>query len=132
MKKIDKVILVLLTIEHLGFGLYGLYSPSAIADIIGYDLQTEFAYSEIRANYAMFTVIGLLAFFSIFFKSLIKQTYIIYAFIFSSLILGRILNYFLTGDMDTPISVTIFAEVVVISLCFWRLFSLRDKKEIID
>ena len=49
MKIIDKVILSLLAIEHLGFGLYGLYAPKSIAELVGYELLSEFAFSEIRA-----------------------------------------------------------------------------------
>ena len=129
MSKFDKLILVLLAIEHLGFGIYGLYSPTSIADLVGYELKTEFSYSEIRANYAMFTVLGLMAFFAIFFKSLVRQTYIIYAVIFTSLILGRVLNYFLTEDLNNTIMIVTAAEIVVVLLCLIRLFFLRRRKE---
>jgi len=129
MSKFDKFILVLLAIEHLGFGIYGLYSPTSIADLVGYELKTEFSYSEIRANYAMFTVLGLMAFFAIFFKSLVRQTYIIYAVIFTSLILGRVLNYFLTEDLNNTIMIVTAAEIVVVLLCLIRLFFLRRRKE---
>jgi len=129
MSKFDKLILVLLAIEHLGFGIYGLYSPISIADLVGYELKTEFSYSEIRANYAMFTVLGLMAFFAIFFKSLVRQTYIIYAVIFTSLILGRVLNYFLTEDLNNTIIIVTAAEIVVVLLCLIRLFFLRRRKE---
>ena len=122
-------ILVLLAIEHLGFGIYGLYSPTSIADLVGYELKTEFSFSEIRANYAMFTVLGLMAFFAIFFKSLVRQTYIIYAVIFTSLILGRVLNYFLTEDLNNTIMIVTAAEIVVVLLCLIRLFFLRRRKE---
>ena len=129
MSKFDKLILVLLAIEHLGFGIYGLYSPTSIADLVGYELKTEFSYSEIRANYAMFTVLGLMAFFAIFFKSLVRQTYIIYTVIFTSLILGRVLNYFLTEDLNNTIMIVTAAEIVVVLLCLIRLFFLRRRKE---
>ena len=129
MSKFDKLILVLLAIEHLGFGIYGLYSPTSIADLVGYELKTEFSFSEIRANYAMFTVLGLMAFFAIFFKSLVRQTYIIYAVIFTSLILGRVLNYFLTEDLNNTIMIVTAAEIVVVLLCLIRLFFLRRRKE---
>ena len=52
MNKLDKIILSLLAIEHLGFGIYGLYAPNSIAGLIGYELGSEFAYSEIRATTA--------------------------------------------------------------------------------
>ena len=129
MSKFDKFILALLAIEHLGFGIYGLYSPTAIANLVGYELKTEFSYSEIRANYAMFTVLGLMAFFAIFFKSLVRQTYIIYAVIFTSLIMGRVLNYFLTEDLNNTIMIVTAAEIVVVLLCLIRLFFLRRRKE---
>ena len=129
MSKFDKFILALLAIEHLGFGIYGLYSPTSIADLVGYELKTEFSYSEIRANYAMFTVLGLMAFFAIFFKSLVRQTYIIYTVIFTSLILGRVLNYFLTEDLNNTIMIVTAAEIVVVLLCLIRLFFLRRRKE---
>ena len=129
MSKFDKFILALFAIEHLGFGIYGLYSPTSIADLVGYELKTEFSFSEIRANYAMFTVLGLMAFFAIFFKSLVRQTYIIYAVIFTSLILGRVLNYFLTEDLNNTIMIVTAAEIVVVLLCLIRLFFLRRKKE---
>jgi|TARA_B100001057_G_scaffold473504_1_gene538069 hypothetical protein len=121
MSKVDKIVLIILAIEHLGFGLYGLYAPSSIAELVGYELSSDFAFSEIRANYMMFTALGLIALFSIFFRSLMRQTYIIYIFIFSSLILGRVLNYFITGDLPNSIIVTTVAEIIVVFLSIWRL-----------
>ena len=82
MKFIDKVVLGILAIEHLGFGLYGLYAPTSIAELVGYELLSEFAFSEIRANYALFTILGLLALFSIFFNKLAKGTYFVYIVIY--------------------------------------------------
>ena len=121
MSKVDKIVLIILAIEHLGFGLYGLYAPSSIAELVGYELSSDFAFSEIRANYMMFTALGLIALFSIFFRSLMRQTYLIYIFIFSSLILGRVLNYFITGDLPNSIIVTTVAEIIVVFLSIWRL-----------
>ena len=132
MNRVDKIILAILAIEHLGFGIYGLYSPLSIAELVGYELKSEFAFSEMRANYAMFAALGLMAFLAIFFQSLARQTYVIYAFIFTSLILGRVLNYFLTGDLVTPIIVATSAEIIVVLLCLLRLFFLRRKKENTD
>ena len=121
MSKVDKIVLAILAIEHLGFGLYGLYAPTSIAELVGYELSSDFAFSEIRANYMMFTALGLIALFSIFFRSLMRQTYIIYIFIFSSLILGRVLNNFITGDLPNSIIVTTVAEIIVVFLSIWRL-----------
>ena len=84
---------------------------------------------RVSDGYAMFTVLGLMAFFAIFFKSLVRQTYIIYAVIFTSLILGRVLNYFLTEDLNNTIMIVTAAEIVVVLLCLIRLFFLRRRKE---
>ena len=132
MSKVDKIVLIILAIEHLGFGLYGLYAPSSIAELVGYELSSDFAFSEIRANYMMFTALGLIALFSIFFRSLMRQTYIIYIFIFSSLILGRVLNYFITGDLPNSIIVTTVAEIIVVFLSIWRLNAKTPITENID
>ena len=51
MNKVEKIVLTILAIEHLGFGLYGLYDPYSIAELTGYILNSEFALSEIRAYY---------------------------------------------------------------------------------
>ena len=82
MKIIDKVILGLLAIEHLGFGFYGLFAPESIAELVGYELLSEFSFSEIRANYALFTVLGFLALISIYYNNLAKGTYFVYIVIF--------------------------------------------------
>ena len=132
MSKVDQIVLIILAIEHLGFGLYGLYAPSSIAELVGYELSSDFAFSEIRANYMMFTALGLIALFSIFFRSLMRQTYIIYIFIFSSLILGRVLNYFITGDLPNSIIVTTVAEIIVVFLSIWRLNAKTPITENID
>jgi len=46
--RVEKIILTILAVEHLGFGLYGLYAPNSIAELTGYILNSEFAKSEIR------------------------------------------------------------------------------------
>ena len=132
MSKIDRIVLAILAIEHLGFGIYGLYAPNSIAGLVGYELGSEFAYYEMRANYGMFTALGCMALFSIFILSMARQTYIIYSIIFSSLILGRILNYLITGDLVTSIIVAIVAEAIVVGLCIWRLAANRQTAETIN
>ena len=67
MLRVDKIILAILAIEHLGFGIYGFYSPEGIAELTGYALNSEFAYSEIRAYYTLISGLGLMAFLAIFF-----------------------------------------------------------------
>ena len=80
MSKIEKIILTILAVEHLGFGLYGLYDPNSIAELTGYILNSEFALSEIRAYYTLISALGFMAFFSLFTRSVVGQTYIIYSF----------------------------------------------------
>ena len=77
----------------------------------------------------MFTILGFMALLSIFIHSMARQTYIIYSIIFSSLILGRILNYFITGDLVTSIIVAVVAEAIVVGLCIWRLAANRQTAE---
>ena len=125
MKIIDKVILGLLAIEHLGFGFYGLFAPESIAELVGYELLSEFSYSEIRANYALFTVLGFLALISIYYNNLAKGTYFVYIVIFASFIMGRVLNFFILGHMQTSIIVAILAELLVVVLCAWRIQSIK-------
>ena len=125
MKIIDKIILGLLAIEHLGFGLYGIFSPESIAELVGYELLSEFSFSEIRANYALFTVLGLLALISIYYNNLAKGTYFVYIVIFGSFIIGRVLNFFILGHMQTSIIVAILAELLVVGLCIWRIQSVK-------
>tara|TARA_B100001113_G_C20753012_1_gene467412 strand:+ start:161 stop:559 length:399 start_codon:yes stop_codon:yes gene_type:complete len=132
MSKLDRIVLAILAIEHLGFGIYGLYAPNSIASLVGYELGSEFAYSEMRANYGMFTALGCMALLSIFIHSMVRQTYIIYSIIFSSLILGRILNYLITGDLVTSIIVAIVAEAIVVGLCLWRLAANRHTAETVN
>ena len=125
MKIIDKVILGLLAIEHLGFGFYGLFAPEWIAELVGYELLSNFSFSEIRANYALFTVLGFLALISIYYNNLAKGTYFVYIVIFASFIMGRVLNFFILGHMQTSIIVAILAELLVVGLCAWRIQSVK-------
>lgn len=130
MSKADKIVLGLLAIEHLGFGLYGLYAPYAIAELTGYILNSEFALSEIRAYYTLISALGFMALLAIFIQTLMKQTYTFYAFIFGCILSGRFINYLLTGELSTSIIVGMVAEAIVISLCFWRLIALNHKSKL--
>ena len=126
MNKAEKIILTILAVEHLGFGLYGLYAPNSIAELTGYILNSEFAKSEIRAFYTLISALGFMALFAIFISSIIKQTYILYAFIFGSILTGRFINFSVTGELSTAIIVAMVAEAIVIALCIWRLIALKS------
>ena len=73
MNRLEKIILIILAAEHLGFGLYGLYAPNSIAELTGYVLSSEFATSEIRAFYTLISALGFMALFAIFIKSIINK-----------------------------------------------------------
>ena len=126
MNRVEKIILTILAVEHLGFGLYGLYAPNSIAELTGYILNSEFAKSEIRAFYTLISALGFIALFAIFISSIIRQTYILYAFIFGSILTGRLINFSITGELSTAIIVAMVAEAIVIALCIWRLIALKN------
>ena len=126
MNRLEKIILTILAVEHLGFGLYGLYAPNSIAELTGYILNSEFAKSEIRAFYTLISALGFMALFAIFISSIIRQTYILYAFIFGSILTGRLINFSVTGELSTAIIVAMVAEAIVIALCIWRLIALKN------
>ena len=113
MNKVEKIVLTILAIEHLGFGLYGLYDPYSIAELTGYILNSEFALSEIRAYYTLISALGFMALFAIFIQSIVKQTYIIFAFMFGCILSGRIFNYLLTDELITSIIVAMVAEAML-------------------
>ena len=127
MNKIEKIVLTILAVEHLGFGLYGLYDPNSIAELTGYILNSEFALSEIRAYYTLISALGFMALFAIFIKSIIRQTYILYAFMFGCILSGRIFNYLLTDELVTSIIVAMVAEILVVGLSLWRLIALSQE-----
>jgi len=124
--RVEKIILTILAIEHLGFGLYGLYAPNSIAELTGYILNSEFATSEIRAFYTLISALGFMALFAIFISSIIRQTYILYAFIFGSILTGRLINFSVTGELSSAIILAMVAEAIVIALCIWRLIALKN------
>jgi hypothetical protein len=128
--KIEKIVLTILAVEHLGFGLYGLYDPNSIAELTGYILNSEFALSEIRAYYTLISALGFMALFAIFIQSIVRQTYILYAFMFGCILSGRIFNYLLTDELVTSIIVAMAAEVLVVGLSLWRLIALRKETKL--
>jgi hypothetical protein len=128
--KIEKIVLTILAVEHLGFGLYGLYDPNSIAELTGYILNSEFALSEIRAYYTLISALGFMALLAIFIQSIVRQTYILYAFMFGCILSGRIFNYLLTDELVTSIIVAMAAEVLVVGLSLWRLIALRKETKL--
>ena len=130
MFRVDKIILAILAIEHLGFGIYGFYSPEGIAELTGYGLNSEFAYSEIRAYYTLISGLGLMAFLAVIIYKLARQTYILFSFMFGCIFAGRLANYLLTSQIDNSIMIAMIAEVLVIVLSLWRLASYKDRSAV--
>ena len=130
MLRVDKIILAILAIEHLGFGIYGFYSPEGIAELTGYALNSKFAYSEIRAYYPLISGLGLMAFLAIIIHKLARQTYILFSFMFGCIFVGRLANYLLTGEMDNSIMIAMIAEALVIVLSLWRLASSKNRSAV--
>ena len=93
--------------------------------------QALLLFQKLELTTLLFAVIGLMALFSIFSKKLAKQTYIIYIIIFGSFIIGRSLNYFLTGELANSIIFAIVAELLLYVLCIWRLLA-KESNEVID
>ena len=68
-----------------------------------------------------------MALFAIFIQSIVRQTYIIYAFMFGCILSGRIFNYLLTDELITSIIVAMVAEAIVVGLSLWRLMLLNKQ-----
>ena len=83
------------------------------------------------AFYALISALGFMALFGIFIGSIVRQTYILYAFIFGSILTGRLINFSVTGELSTAIIVAMVAEAIVIALCIWRLALKNITTEII-
>ena len=117
----DKLILFLLGVEHVGFGLLGLISPLSAGGMVGFGLNELSAFSEVRAHYSLFLIIGLMAFISIIKFELLRLTYKIYVIVFGSYLIGRFFSILADGAPSSLVWYVIFAELVVVLISVWRL-----------
>ena len=112
--KTDKLILSLLGLEHLGFGLLGLISPLTVSELVGFSLNELSSFSEVRAHYSLFLLLGILSFMAIGKVQLVRFTYIFYVLIFGSYLAGRVVSIFVDGIPDFMVWNIIAAELLVV------------------
>ena len=123
---IDKTLLLLFAFEYLLFGLWGLVDPIAISNMIGLTFNEITAFSEFRAQYTFFTVLGVLSLIAFFKKEIQIRTYFILALLNGSFVIGRTLGIFLDGMPDQTLWTIFIVDFVVFSLCLWRYRALKS------
>ena len=123
---IDKVLLLLIAFEYLLFGLWGLVDPIAISNMIGLTFNEITAFSEFRAQYTFFTVLGVLSLIAFFKKEIQIRTYFILALLYGSFVIGRTLGIFMDGMPDQTLWTIFIVDFVVFSLCLWRYRALKN------
>jgi len=123
---IDKTLLLLFAFEYLLFGLWGLVDPIAISNMIGLTFNEITAFSEFRAQYTFFTVLGVLSLIAFFKKEIQIRTYFILALLNGSFVIGRTLGIFLDGMPDQTLWTIFIVDFVVFSLCLWRYRALKN------
>ena len=126
---VDKIILTLLGLEYIGFGLLGLIDPISVSTMVGFGLNELISFSEIRAVYSFYALIGILAFVAIFKNEIQRLTYLIYAFLCGSYLVGRILSIILDGSPDRTLWIVIVAELIVFILALWRLNAIGSRMQ---
>ena len=123
---IDKIILLVLGFEHVGFGLLGLFSPLVAAGFVGFGLNELTAFSEVRSHYSLFLVIGIMAFISVLKFEMMGFTYKIYVLVFGSFLIGRFYSIFADGMPNSMLWYVISAELAVVLIALWRLRILNS------
>jgi hypothetical protein len=123
---IDKIILLILGFEHVGFGLLGLFSPLVAAGFVGFGLNELTAFSEVRSHYSLFLVIGIMAFISVLKFEMMGFTYKIYVLVFGSFLIGRFYSIFADGMPNSMLWYVISAELAVVLIALWRLRILNS------
>lgn len=126
-RSVDKVILFLLGVEHVGFGMLGLLSPLSAAGLVGFGLNELSSFSEVRAHYSLFLIIGIMAFISVIRFELMQFTYKIYVLVFGSYLIGRCFSIFADGIPSKVVWFVILAELAVVLISVWRLKFLSSK-----
>ena len=123
---IDKTLLLLFAFEFLLFGLWGLVDPIAISNMIGLTFNEITAFSEFRAQYTFFTVLGVLSLIAFFKKEIQIRTYFILALLNGSFVIGRTLGIFMDGMPDQTLWTIFIVDFVVFSLCLWRYRAIKN------
>ena len=99
----------------------GLISPLTVSGLVGFSLNELSSFSEVRAHYSLFLLIGLLAFIAIAKMQLVRFTYRVYVLIFGSYLIGRFVSIFIDGMPDSTVWFVILAELLVVLISVWRL-----------
>ena len=120
----DNLVLLFFGFQYLSFGLIGLLNPTYAASLVSFTLNELVSFSEIRANYSFFVALGILSFYSIYNKKLLKITYSIFILVCASYAFGRIFSFFLDGYPDRLILIIISVELFGFFLALWRLKTL--------
>ena len=123
---IDKIILLVLGFEHVGFGLLGLFTPLVAAGFVGFGLNELTAFSEVRSHYSLFLVMGIMAFISVSKFEMMGFTYKIYVLVFGSFLIGRFYSVFADGMPNSMLWYVILAELAVVLIALWRLRILNS------
>ena len=123
---IDKIILLVLGFEHVGFGLLGLFTPLVAAGFVGFGLNELTAFSEVRSHYSLFLVIGIMAFISVSKFEMMGFTYKIYVLVFGSFLIGRFYSVFADGMPNSMLWYVLLAELAVVLIALWRLRILNS------
>ena len=123
---IDKIILLVLGFEHVGFGLLGLFTPLVAAGFVGFGLNELTAFSEVRSHYSLFLLIGIMAFISVSKFEMMGFTYKIYVLVFGSFLIGRFYSVFADGMTNRMLWYVILAELAVVLIALWRLRILNS------
>jgi|TARA_B110000438_G_C15819826_1_gene653839 hypothetical protein len=117
----DKIILLIIGIEHTAFGLVGLFAPLTAASWVSFTLNEVNSYSEVRSHYSLFLVIGILALVSIYKTEFMRFTYKTYAIVFGSFLIGRTFSVFADAIPNTSLWLVILFEFLVVLVSLWRL-----------
>ena len=122
---IEKILLLLIALEYLYFGLWGLANPNALSNLIGATFNDITAFSEFRAQYTFFTALGVLSLVAFFKKEIQIRTYFILALLNGSFVIGRTLGIFLDGMPDQTLWSIFIVDLIVFVLCAWRYKALQ-------
>ena len=117
----DNLVLLFFGFQYLSFGLIGLLNPIYAASLVSFTLNELVSFSEIRANYSFFIVLGILSFYSIYNKKLLKITYSIFLLVCGSYAFGRIFSFFMDGYPNRLIVIIVSIELIGFLLVIWRL-----------
>ena len=99
------------------------------ANWVGFGLNELISFSELRANYSFFVLLGILSFIAIFKRELQKLTFTIFVYLCGSYVVGRILSVILDGVPDRTLWIIIGVDLTVFLLALWRLNAIGSRPQ---